>query len=56
MPLFGEDSIEIEIGDLWIVLASLEQHGSTPMFGGERVIFSYGALVPMEQVTEITKK
>jgi len=56
MPLFGEESIEVEIGDLWIVLASLEQHGSTPMFGGERVIFSYGALVPMEQVTEITKK
>jgi hypothetical protein len=32
-------------GDMWVVFASIEEHGSTPIRGPERMILSFGAVV-----------
>lgn len=55
MPHCGGQIMEVEKGDLWLVLASLEEHGSTPINGGERLLFSFGGLVPVEQIKAIIK-
>ena len=52
-PILDGEEINIEEGDLWLCLASLEVHSTTPIFGGERLIFSFGGLVPFEQVKSI---
>jgi hypothetical protein len=58
-PLSGGDPIlddvvePVEAGDLWLCLASLERHGSTPIAGGERLICSFGALVPVAALSHI---
>ena len=52
-PVLDGEEFEIQEGDLWLCLASLETHASTPIYGGERLIFSFGGLVPMEQVQKI---
>lgn len=50
-PAYGGDAvidnqvIPLEKGDAWLVFASEEPHGSTPISGGQRVIFSFGALL-----------
>ena len=35
------------------VVASLENHGSTPIKNGERLVYSFGALIKNEQVNKI---
>jgi hypothetical protein len=58
-PISGGDPILdgvvelVEEGDLWICFASLEVHGSTPIAGGERLIQSFGALVPITALSHI---
>lgn len=55
-PVIDGEEIDVKEGDLWIVFASREQHGSTPISGGERVIFSFGGLVSNEQVEQIFRE
>lgn len=55
-PVLDGEEFEVEEGDLWLCLASLELHRSTPISGGERMIFSFGGLVPSQQVQEILAK
>jgi len=52
-PIVDNTCIQIEENDLWLCLASLEYHASEPIQGGERVLFSFGGLVPIEQVQRI---
>jgi hypothetical protein len=52
-PIIDGEEINLEENDLWLVLASLETHGSTPIQGGERFIFSFGGLVPIKQIERI---
>jgi len=55
-PVIDGEEIYIEEGDLWLCLASLELHSSTPIKGGERLIFSFGGLVPSNQIEAIIEK
>ena len=55
-PVLDGEEINVEEGDLWLCLASMELHSSTPIKGGERLIFSFGGLVPVEQIEAIVKK
>lgn len=48
-PVFDGQVVQVQAGDLWICFSSEEMHGSTPISGGERLICSFGALVPREQ-------
>jgi len=52
-PILDNEEIHVDTGDLWLCLASMELHGSTPILGGDRLIFSFGGLVPMAQVQKI---
>jgi hypothetical protein len=52
-PVLDGEEIAVEEGDMWLCLASLELHSTTPISGGERLIFSFGGLVPYEQVQRI---
>jgi hypothetical protein len=52
-PILDGEEIEIDKNDLWLCLASLEKHYTTPIEGGERLIFSFGGLVPIEQIKQI---
>lgn len=45
LPKVGDNVLNVIVGDLWIVFASEEVHGSTPIKGGDRLIYSFGALV-----------
>ena len=54
-PIIDGEEINLEENDLWLILASLEQHGSTPIQGGERLMFSFGGLVPIKQIESIIK-
>ena len=51
--IIDEEEINLEENDLWLILASLENHGSTPIQKGERFIFSFGGLVPIKQIESI---
>jgi hypothetical protein len=52
-PIINGEEIKVEENDLWICLVSLEPHSSTPIKGGERLIFSFGGIVPMKEVKKI---
>lgn len=52
-PVIDDEKLDVEEGDLWLCLASEEEHASTPIKGGERIIVSFGGLVPREQFKEI---
>jgi hypothetical protein len=52
-PVIDGEELEININDLWLCLASLEKHYTTPIEGGERLIFSFGGLVSIDQVNKI---
>jgi hypothetical protein len=54
-PVLDGEEFEVEEGDLWLCIASMELHSSTPIEGGERLIFSFGGLVPAEQINTIIK-
>jgi hypothetical protein len=47
--------VPLFVGDMWIVFASIEEHGSTPIQGPERMILSFGAVVD-KQVAETAYK
>jgi hypothetical protein len=55
-PVIDGEEVDVEEGDLWLCLASMEFHSSTPIKGGERLIFSFGGLVPVEQIEAIIEK
>jgi hypothetical protein len=51
-----EDSITpLEKNDLWLILASLENHGSTPIQEGERLVYSFGALIKEDKISKIIR-
>ena len=52
-PVLDGEELDINEGDLWLCLASMELHSSTPIKGGERLVFSFGGLVPIEQIKNI---
>ena len=52
-PILDGEEIYVDQNDLWLCLASLEKHYTTPVDGGERLIFSFGALIPIEQIKKI---
>jgi len=52
-PILDDEVVHVEEGDLWLCLASMEYHSSTPIQGGERIIFSFGGLVPKEQINNL---
>ncbi len=52
-PILDDEVIHVEEGDLWLCLASMEYHASTPIKGGERIIYSFGGLVPIEQINTL---
>lgn len=52
-PVLDDVVVPVDEGDLWICFASLEQHESIPIAGGERLIQSFGALVPVSALSHI---
>lgn len=52
-PVIDGEEFNVQNGDLWICLASLEKHCSTPIKGNERFIFSFGSLIPYTKIKEI---
>jgi hypothetical protein len=52
-PIINGKEIEVNENDLWLCLVSIEPHSSTPIQGGERVIFSFGALIKKEDIKNI---
>lgn len=55
MPCINGSEISVDVNDLWIVFASKERHSSTPVHCGERLIYSYGALVEEWKAEEVWK-
>ena len=55
-PILDGVVVPVEEGDLWLCLSSRERHGSTPISGGERLICSFGALVPIAALSHIIKE
>jgi len=52
-----ENSITpLEKNDLWLILASLENHGSTPIQEGERLVYSFGALIKEDKISKIIRQ
>jgi len=54
-PIIDGEPIMVDLHDMWLCLASMEQHASAPIKGGQRTVFSFGAYVPVEQVNKIIK-
>lgn len=52
-PIIDGKAIDVDVNDLWILFASLEKHGSIKISGGKRIIYSFGALVDIEQVKKL---
>lgn len=52
-PIIDGECISVDVNDLWLCLASLEKHASEPIQGGQRLMFSFGGLVPLEQINRI---
>lgn len=44
-PVLDGAELNVNVGDLWICYASEERHSSTPVYGGQRVVCSFGALI-----------
>jgi hypothetical protein len=53
LPIINETVLDVEVGDLWIVFASLEKHGSTQISQPTRVIKSFGGLFPKYEIQQI---
>lgn len=52
-PVLDGEEVEVGEGDLWLCIASHEKHSSTPIQGGERLVFSFGGLVSVEQIERL---
>jgi hypothetical protein len=44
-PVLNGIELHVDEGDIWLCLAGSEKHSSTPIYGSDRLIFSYGGLV-----------
>ena len=51
--IIDNETIEVKENDLWLVLASLENHGSTPIQNGERLIYSFGAIIEENNIKDL---
>ena len=49
-PVLNGVEVNVEEGDIWLCIAGEERHSSTPVLGGERLIFSYGGLVKRNEI------
>lgn len=49
-PVIDGEVLPVAEGDLWLCIASMEQHGTTPISGGERLVYSFGALITITQL------
>lgn len=54
-PILDGEIVSVDEGDLWICLASLERHATTAISGGERIIYSFGALVKIQHIQPLLK-
>jgi len=52
-PILDGEVVPVAEGDLWLCIASMERHGTTPISGGERLIYSFGALIPVSSLSHI---
>jgi hypothetical protein len=52
-PILDGEVVPVEQNDLWLCLASMERHATTPIAGGERLICSFGAIVKVENLRHI---
>jgi hypothetical protein len=52
-PILDGEVVPVAEGDLWLCIASMERHGTTPISGGNRLIYSFGALVRLEQLCSL---
>lgn len=52
-PVIDDIKLNIEENDLWLCIASEENHCSTPIKGGERIVVSFGGLVSYNQFEQI---
>ena len=58
-PMFGGDAIidntvyKLNKHDAWIVIASEELHGSSPISGGDRIIYSTGAILDDKEIKKL---
>jgi hypothetical protein len=55
-PIIDGEPIMVGLHDMWLCLASMENHASAPIKGGQRTVFSFGAYVPNEQIEKIIKR
>ena len=49
-PVINGLEVNVEEGGVWLCIAGKERHSSTPISGGERLVFSYGGLVERHEV------
>ena len=54
--IIDEKIYNVEKNDLWLILASIENHGSTPIENGERLIYSFGAIIEKDKINKILKE
>jgi len=54
-PILGTKELQIKRGDMWICFASIEDHATTPISGGQRLVFSCGAIVKSDVAEQIYK-
>jgi hypothetical protein len=52
-PILDGEVVSVEESDLWLCIASMERHGTTPISGGERLVYSFGALIKHENLQHI---
>jgi hypothetical protein len=54
--IIDDEVIQVDKHDLWLVLASLENHGSTPIKNGQRLIYSFGAIIEQDKIKHLTER
>ena len=55
-PVINSIEINVNEGDVWLCISGKERHASTPISGGERLVFSYGGLVERHEVEALNEK
>lgn len=51
--IINGQTFELEENDLWLIFPNMEDHGSTPISGGERLIYSFGALINVQKMSQV---
>jgi len=54
LPVIDGAVVNVDEGDMWLCLSSLEWHASEPIYCGERATFSFGGLVLIDEILPIT--